>query len=156
MDIVDEWISEETFGECLSKLPEATVELVVEHDGGVLVAKRTNEPAKGEWFWPGGRLLKGETFEQAVRRIAAEELSIEVAIQRQLGAFNHYWEDISGRAFDSRHTVNVVYHVTPQGEHPDIELDDQHAEYRIISGPDPSLHEYVNRYLEETDVLSSH
>lgn len=154
MDVVDEWIAEETFAECLSKLPEATVEIALEHDGGVLVAKRTNEPAKGEWFWPGGRLRKGETFEAAVQRIAAEELGVEVELLGQLGAVNHFWDAVPGRAFDSRHTVNVVHHVAPADPGFTVELDDQHSDYRFISGPDPAYHEHVNAYFERFDLLA--
>ena len=56
MDVHDESVPEETFGACVDALPQTCVEVLLERDGAVLVARRTNEPAKSEWFWPGGRL----------------------------------------------------------------------------------------------------
>ncbi|PSP47656.1 ADP-ribose pyrophosphatase, partial [Halobacteriales archaeon QH_1_68_42] len=60
MEVHDERVPEETFGACLDALPQVCVEVLLERDGRLLVARRTNEPARGEWFWPGGRLYKGE------------------------------------------------------------------------------------------------
>ena len=44
-------------------MPQPCVDLVVEYEGGILLTRRQNEPAKGEWFWPGSRLYKGEGVE---------------------------------------------------------------------------------------------
>ena len=53
----------------VENIPLVSVDLVVEHDGGVLLGKRENEPAKGEWFVPGGTVLKNETRTEAVHRV---------------------------------------------------------------------------------------
>jgi hypothetical protein len=42
----------------VENVPLVSVDLVVEHDGGVLLGKRENEPAQGEWFVPGGTVLR--------------------------------------------------------------------------------------------------
>lgn len=143
----------ELYGRVVANFPQVCVELVVEHDDGVLLARRDNEPAKGEWFWPGGRLFKGEVLEDAVHRIAEEELGIDVEIRQQLGVHAHFWETSDVVGNPSRHTVNVVFLVTPLDDDPPIELDDQHTEYRILGEPEPDLHEYVRRYVEEYELL---
>jgi len=56
-------VPESLFGRCLDRLPQICVEPLLVHDGAVLLARRTNEPAAGEWFWPGGRLYKGERLD---------------------------------------------------------------------------------------------
>ena len=33
-----------------------------------LLVERASEPVKGVWWWPGGRILKGETFFDAASR----------------------------------------------------------------------------------------
>ena len=43
----DEWRT------IFANVPLVSVDLVIEHDGGVLLGKRENDPAKGEWFVPG-------------------------------------------------------------------------------------------------------
>jgi len=161
MDVHDERIPEETFAAFLDVMPQASVEIVLEQEGSVLLVRRNNEPAKGEWFWPGTRLRKGETFERAVRRLAWGELGIEVAIESQIGVYNHFWESAAHPGVESTHTVNVVYHVRPASDRnaPDdpgsqsIDLDAQHDDYRFVDRIEPDLHEYVERYLEESNVL---
>lgn len=50
MEVTDERIPEDVFGECLTVLPQVCVEVVLERDGVVLLARRTNASAAGEWF----------------------------------------------------------------------------------------------------------
>ncbi len=152
MDVHDEYIPEETFGACLSSLPQVCVEVVVAHDDGILLARRTNEPARDEWFWPGGRLYKGERIDEATKRVAREELGLRVTIERRLGVHEHFWDSASVDGADSRHTVNVVSLVSPAGEF-DITLDSQHDDWQLVENADERFHPYVTEYLETYDLL---
>lgn len=153
MEIHDECVPEDLFAEFTVRMPEVCVEVILEAHDGVLLAKRANEPAKGEWFWPGGRLYKGEELDDAARRIAREELGIEVKIEDRLGIYGHFWETSAVAEGPSRHTVNVVFRVAPAREDFEIELDEQHDAYRFLSELEPGLHEYVTRYIEENRLL---
>lgn len=146
------WIPEDTFETCLRNTPQVCVDLVVCHDGGLLLARRSIEPAEGEWFWPGGRLHKGESLEAAVHRLAEAELGLDVTIQAQLGATEHRWDGSSVDGLDSRHTVPIVYRVEPT-DGLDVTLDDQHDDWRLLREPESTLHEYVRRYLDRWDLL---
>lgn len=152
MDVDSEPIPEATFADCLARLPQVCIEVVVVDDGGVLLARRTNSPAAGEWFWPGGRLYKGERLEAGARRVAREELGLEVTVRRRLGVQEHFWDEASVGDVGTRHTVNVVFEVSPTGGL-DVSLDDQHDGWRLLAEPDPDLHEYVCRYVERYDLL---
>ncbi|WP_247730639.1 NUDIX domain-containing protein [Halovivax limisalsi] len=153
MEVHDERIPDELFSEFIAHMPEVCVELVVENNGEILLAKRTKKPAKGEWFWPGGRLYKGEELEDAAHRIAAEELGINVEIVDRLGVCSHFWETSAEENTTGRHTVNIPYHVIPDGAVSEISLDEQHSRIRWISDEDESLHEYVELYLEDANLL---
>lgn len=148
-----DWIPESAFRTCLRYAPQVCVDLVVAHDGGVLLARRRNEPAAGEWFWPGGRLRKGEHLGDAARRIAREELGLDVTVAEQLGAAEHLWDDASVSGVESRHTVPVVYRVEPAGDL-DVTLDDQHVDWRLLRTRESGLHEYVGAYLDRWDLLT--
>ena len=148
-----EWLPEDRYAEFVAAMPQVCVEVFLETDRGVLVAKRANEPARGEWFWPGGRLYKGERLEEAAHRVAAEELGIEVELVGRLGVYEHFWETSAEPGSPSRHTVNVVFRAVPAADEPEIELDDQHAAYRFVDEIEPELHEYVRRYLADSGTV---
>jgi colanic acid biosynthesis protein WcaH len=152
MEIHDEYVPEETFGACLAHLPQVCVEVVLAHDGGVVLARRTNEPAAGEWFWPGGRLYKGEHLDDAAERIAREELGLPVDIERRLGVHAHFWDTASVTGAASRHTVNVVFLVSPT-DSLDISLDSQHDDWKLVHSVDERYHEYVRLYVERHGLL---
>ncbi|MFB6354232.1 MAG: NUDIX domain-containing protein [Halobacteriales archaeon] len=149
MEVVDDPIPEAEYAVCQRSLPEACVEVFLEHDGGVLLARRTNEPARGEWFWPGARLYKGERLDAAARRVAREELGIDVELTGRLGVYSHFWDRSAVDGVDSRHTVNVVFRARPAAAPFEVRLDDQHDAYRFVDGPEPGLHEYVRTYLAD-------
>lgn len=156
MEVHDERVPEEQFAAFLDAMPEACVDVVVEHGGRVLLAERTNEPASGEWFWPGSRLYKGEALAAAARRVGVEELGLDVEVAEQLGANAHFWETSAQSDDVSRHTVVVVYRVTPTEDDPEPVLDDQHAAYRWVDAPEPGFHEYVHRYFDRWDLPRGH
>lgn len=153
MDVDDEYVPETTFATCLEHFPQVCVELVVERDGAVLLARRTNDPAAGEWFWPGSRLYKGEALEDAAHRIAREELDIAIDLVGRLGVHSHFWTESSVSGVSDRHTVNVIYRAIPANSDPVIALDDQHSDYRWLAEPEPDLHEYVRAYVTDYDLL---
>jgi colanic acid biosynthesis protein WcaH len=155
MDVYDERIPEETFATCLQYLPQVCVDLVVEINGGVVLGRRTNEPAKGEWFWPGGRIYKGEALDDAAHRVAREELGVEPDKIEGLGVSEHCWERTSVAGVDERHTVPIVYRVTGPESLDSLALDDQHDEYRILRELESGLHRYVEEYLDRFDLLNT-
>ncbi|PSP86140.1 ADP-ribose pyrophosphatase [Halobacteriales archaeon QS_1_68_17] len=151
MEVNDGRIPEETFATCLAHMPQPCVDLVVAYDGGILLTRRRNEPAKGEWFWPGSRLYRGERLDDAAVRVAREELGLDpVAIER-LGVSEHFWDCSSVAGLDSRHTVPVVYRVTPEGTQ-SIALDDQHDDYCVVTAPLEGANRYVREYFERFDL----
>lgn len=151
MKVRDDYIPDELFSEFISHMPQVCVELVLQTNAGILVAKRRSTPRI--WFWPGSRLFKGENLQEAAHRVAAEDLGIEVQIIEQLGVYTHFWEESNVQGSPSRHTANVVHHVTPSEEGFEIELDDQHDDYRFLTEIEPGLHEYVRQYLLDHELL---
>lgn len=151
MNVYDDFIAEDMFSDFIARMPQICVELVVETDDGILLAKRDIAPRV--WFWPGSRLYKGERLRDAAHRIAQEELGIEVCIRDQFGPYAHFWENSTVKGSPSRHTVNSVYHVTPANNDYEITLDDQHSAYRFVTEIEPDLHEYVRLYLRDNNLL---
>lgn len=70
------YIGQELYNKILENVPIACVDIAIIVDGSVLLVKRKDAPAKGEWWVPGGRILKGETMKDAAKRKAQEEVGI--------------------------------------------------------------------------------
>jgi len=84
-------------GRWYPQAPIAAVGAVVFKDEKILTIKRGQEPSKGKWSIPGGRIELGETAYEAARREVREECSIEVEIERVLDAANNIIRDETGR-----------------------------------------------------------
>jgi 8-oxo-dGTP diphosphatase len=54
--------------------------VVRDSTGRLLLVRRGRPPAVGRWSLPGGRLEKGETVAQAVRREVREETGLDVRV----------------------------------------------------------------------------
>jgi colanic acid biosynthesis protein WcaH len=146
-----EWIPEDVWADVVRYAPVPSVDLVVRCPGGVLLARRQNDPAKGEWFVPGGRIQKGERLTEAVGRVAREELGVDVSIEAELGAYDHLYSTADTPTAGGKHYVAHGFVVRP--ETTEFELDDQHDEVKVFPLDDlPNLHEYVRMYLRDAGV----
>lgn len=91
-----------------SKVPRVTIEVVLVINDGVVLSLRDIEPYKGYWHTPGGTLFYKEKVKDAVKRIAKEELGVDVAIDEFLGFWTiPEWE--KGEGFG--HAVGLVHKV---------------------------------------------
>jgi colanic acid biosynthesis protein WcaH len=136
----------------VESVPIVSVDLVVRRGDAVLLGRRTNEPAKGRWFVPGGRVHRDERLADAVHRVADEELGVEVDIERRLGAYEHFWAVSDTEDTDGKHYVPVGFVVTTDD---DIHTDAQHDAVRWFSPPfdDVDLHPYVHDYLADAELV---
>ena len=66
--------------------PVACVDLVVEDERErILLIKHANEPVKGQWWFPGGRVLLLETLEQGAMRKLKDECGLESFQMKEMG-----------------------------------------------------------------------
>jgi 8-oxo-dGTP diphosphatase len=77
--------------------PVPAVGALVFRDDKILTIKRLQEPSKGKWSIPGGKIELGETSFEAARREVREECSIEVKIERVLDSVDNIIRDEDGR-----------------------------------------------------------
>ena len=126
-------------------MPIPCVDIVVVHQNKALLVNRTNYPAKGEWWLPGGRVLKGELSVQTAKRKAREELGVDVLV----GPLVHAEETIFliGPTGTPVHTVNTCFYVSLVDSLSSLSVDHQHDDIRWIEKLDDSLHPYIKRCL---------
>ncbi|MXR50433.1 NUDIX domain-containing protein [Halovenus sp. WSH3] len=154
MNSMSKWIPDEEWATIVRNVPIVSVDLLIRSEEGIVLGKRTNEPAKGEWFIPGGRVHKGETRTEAVDRIAADELGVEVEIVESLGAFEHIYETAEIGGVGTKHYLANGYVVDPLTDQ--FQADGQHADFQVFTAAPQSLHQNVRAYIQaaETAELS--
>lgn len=142
----------------VANAPLVSIDLVVrDTNGKVLVGLRTNEPAKGTWFVPGGRIWKDETLDEAFERIARVELGPgdwNRSTSQLMGAYTHrYPTNFAGVAGIGTHYV-VLAHLVDVEHLADLPSD-QHSSYLWLDHtdlrepPPGGIHDNTAVYLRE-------
>ena len=89
--------------------PIPTVDIIIElEDKGIILIKRAKEPLG--WAIPGGFVDYGESLEDAARREAREETSLQVELLGQFGAYSAPDRD------PRHHTISVVFLAHARGK----------------------------------------
>jgi len=99
--------------------PLPVVAAIVEHEGGVILARNKDWPEKMFGLIT-GFLEKAETPEAAVAREVNEELSLDVTAVHFVGLY----------PFERRNELIIAYHVPASGE---VRLNEELADYRRIA-----------------------
>ena len=126
------FLDKETFRTVVRSAPLISIDLIVlNSQGQVLLGQRTNRPAQGYWFVPGGRILKDEPMAEAFLRLTKAELGVagDIGTVEFLGVYEHFYTDnFSGTDF-STHYIVLGYRFSC-----DLDLaslpDAQHQQYR--------------------------
>jgi colanic acid biosynthesis protein WcaH len=120
-------------------MPIACVDVAIIINGKVLLVKRNNEPAKDEYWLPGGRIYKNETMIDCAKRKAIEEVGIECNV----GNLIHTGETIFNTGpFDIPvHTVNFCFIMFPTYDRIEFKLDEYHSDYKLIDKITPDLNQ---------------
>ncbi|MFP4052430.1 MAG: GDP-mannose mannosyl hydrolase [Phycisphaerae bacterium] len=132
-------LSRDNFARVVRLTPLVSIDLIVRNPRGeVLVGLRTNEPARGFWFVPGGRIGKGERIAAAFARLTEQELgeAMDLAAARFLGVYEHLYEtNFAMEEGFGTHYVVLGYEITLDG--PLLNLpDEQHSGYRWMAPQD--------------------
>jgi colanic acid biosynthesis protein WcaH len=143
-----------TFSTIVKNTPLISLDLCLVCEGKILLCERGNEPLKGQWFTPGGRIYKNETWQNALLRIAQTELALpnnKIEEFVLMGVWDHFY---SNSVFDesiSTHYVNLP-HFACFKSMPLIVLDDQHVEFDWFDlqlvATDKGFHPYMKNYAE--------
>lgn len=143
-----EKIPEEKYRFILDNMPICCVDVVIECGEKFLVCKRKDQPVMGWWWFPGGRLLKGEDILQCARRKANEEAGIPKS-----ETLNMFKVDVFETIFDSgplgakSHTVNITYHLLITKED-DVKISEQDfSDYRWVKGNEDFLSDYIKHVI---------
>jgi ADP-ribose pyrophosphatase YjhB (NUDIX family) len=134
------------YEEILKLLPIASVEAAIVVDDAFLFLKRKNHPAKGQWWFAGGRIHKNESFEETLFREVEEETSLEI---------NSYeFINVYSRVFPERHDITITY--LCRSKEGTIKLDSEHSEYKLFRTMPADLHPYMLETIRDIKLKKNH
>lgn len=142
----------QTFKTVIENTPLVSIDLCLVCDGQILLCKRRNEPLKGIWFTPGGRIHKNETWQDALLRIAQVELGLSgIAVEgfSLMGMWDHFYSNSVVDQNTSTHYVNLPRYAEFKSR-PKIMLDDQHTDFEwfdlSVVADDEKFNPYMGNY----------
>jgi colanic acid biosynthesis protein WcaH len=116
------FIEETLYREIIKVFPIPCVDLMIENENGeLLLLKRRNNPAKGFWWFPGGRVLKDESRKLAAERKLKEECGITAYHSiEEVGTYDLLLEMPGGEV---SHGITTVFRIKISCQ--EIQLDSQ-------------------------------
>jgi ADP-ribose pyrophosphatase YjhB (NUDIX family) len=140
-------IPEDLYGRIKRVMPIPCVDLVVQDDvGRRLLLLRRNEPAAGQWWFPGGRVLHGERRRDAAERKLQTECGLVPVSLVEVETVELFLPLPDGQL---SHGITTVYRCDVAG-HGTIRLDDQTFEAAWHTADEwatADLHEFVRRHV---------
>ena len=143
------FLDKETFSTIIESTPLVSIDLVVKNkQGQALLGERLNKPAKGDWFVPGGRILKNESLANAFKRLTLDELGQEFTIEQAtlLGPFDHFYIDNAFGDEFSTHYVAIAYVLTLDDNLESLPMNVQHGDYKWFNINDLLIRQDVHQH----------
>jgi len=128
--------------------PLVSIDILPKKDNKFLLGRRANKPAQGYFFSTGGRINKNESIDNAMARVALNELNLRLKYKPKfIGVFEHFYDDSIYKDV-STHYVNLAYEYEVK-EVLDLPTE-QHTEYKWFSINEllesKQVHKYVKDY----------
>ena len=139
----------QTFKTVIENAPLVSIDLCLVCEGQLLLGKRNYEPLRGEWFTPGGRIHKNETWQNSLRRISLSELGFPVEDIDKftlMGAWDHFYPNSVVDQEISTHYLNLPHYACFETR-PEIVTDDQHSEFKWYELKEVANNEAFNTYM---------
>jgi len=140
-------LDDATFKTVLDSTPLVSIDILLKKDNKILLGKRLNKPAQGYFFSTGGRINKNETIDNAMARVALNELNIELKFMPKfIGVFEHFYDDSIYESVTT-HYVNIAYEYEVE-EIPDLPAE-QHSEYKWFTVNELLESKQVQKYVKD-------
>ena len=124
-------LGDQIYKTVVDSTPLVSIDILLKKDNKVLLGRRVNKPAQGYFFSIGGRINKNETIDNAMARVALNEINIDLKSTPEfIGVFEHFYDD-SMYENVSTHYVNLAYEYEVE-EIPNLPTE-QHSEYQWFS-----------------------
>jgi colanic acid biosynthesis protein WcaH len=139
------FIKDSDYNIILKSVPIICVDLLIIYKKKCLLVKRDNQPAIGQYWFPGGRILKHEYIKDAAIRKAKDETNLDCEFVKQISIEETMFEK-SDQMITDIHTVNICCELSASNID-SIRLDKFHTDCIWVSSLSSSYHNAVNHPL---------
>ena len=142
---------------CVKNVPIYAIDLVIFfNDRKLLMGKRINNPAKGYFFVPGGRIFKNESRKEAFKRITKQEIgrTFDINKSKFLGIYEHFYSNSKWNetSISTHYIVEARFLEFQRYEKNHFNLTNQHSSFELIdlrNNDDKNIHHYSFSYIKE-------
>lgn len=140
--------TEEEFKSIYSRVPRLCVEVIIQSSEGILLTLRSLPTWNNQWHLPGGTILFGEKLEDAVKRIAEDELGVSVTVDQMIGVIE-YPSEQKERGYG--HGIGVAYlcHLNS----PNIKLNTEASEAKFFQSAPENIIQEQEDFLKSKDLI---
>lgn len=103
------YLSDKDYSFIYSNSPRICVDLIIKSRKGIFLTKRESSPYKGRWHLPGGRVRFRETIDKAIKRIAKQEVGVQINNYTFIG-YMEFLKEIQNK--ENRHTISLGFLIT--------------------------------------------
>jgi len=142
------FIPEDDYLKIIEVIPIPCVDLLIVHQRRCLLLRRNNEPGKGHYWFPGGRIFKMEKLSDAAIRKAKEEINLKCKFEKIISVEETIFEK-QGQMSTDIHTINICCYLTAESIS-NMKIDKYHDEFIWVTHEnfvDFDLHPAVARPL---------
>ncbi|KKR88732.1 MAG: NUDIX hydrolase [Candidatus Yanofskybacteria bacterium GW2011_GWA1_44_21] len=143
----DKLLSKEEFNDIYSKVPRLCVDLIVQTDKGIVLTLRKLSTWSNQWHFPGATLQYKERVEDAVKRIASDELGISVKIIEMLG-YIEYPSEQAERGFGWTISIPVLCGTKDVNMRPNNNASDIKIFKEMPKNMIPEQKEFIENHLQ--------
>jgi colanic acid biosynthesis protein WcaH len=154
-------LSREKYYNVILQTTLTSIDLVLYHNGKILLGYRKNQPAKNFWFTPGNRTGKMETLQQGFERLVESELGLDNKIisfknTKLVGVYDHiYNNNFEDDKFGTHYVVTCFLYKLDKKVI--VSGDRQHSSLKWFDLNDikrnAEIHPYVKNYIPNINKL---
>jgi len=151
MSPIVSFIEDELYKKIKASVPIFCMDLIIRCDNKILLIKRDREPAKNEFWTPGGRFLYGESISQGAVRKAKEETGLDCNFIKMLDICNMYFTK-TGNMTSDVHTPSLIIEMEVALGNQKVQLDNLHLDYKWAEKNSIKYHLYVQEILNKAGL----
>ena len=148
-------IPNDKYKEILDSMPICCADIIIHYNNKVLLVKRKNHASKGEWWIPGGRVLKNEKLKDAALRKIKQETGLSNFELKEETTVHEYFskDGIFPDLKTGTHNIGVIF-IASIKDNQEIKLDNQGSEFKWIDKIEEDLSPEIKKILSDSKIFN--